>query len=75
MCPSTAERGSLAWVGVRLLLTGSGPVMCGLVGPPVLLAITTLSIGHVLGYALMYGLSLRAAKTSDDQHRRTRGEQ
>ncbi len=65
---------SLVWAGVRLLLTGSGPMVCGLVGAPVLLAITTLSIGHVLGYALMYGLSLRAAKTSDDQHRRSRGE-
>ena len=66
---------SLAWAGVRLVLTASGPLVCGLIGAPALFAIAALSIGHVLGYALMYGLCLRAAKASDDQHRRSRGEQ
>jgi O-antigen/teichoic acid export membrane protein len=61
---------SLAWAGARLVLTVSGPVVCGLAGAPVLLAIATLAIGHVLGYALMYALCLRAARASDDQHRR-----
>jgi O-antigen/teichoic acid export membrane protein len=61
---------SLAWAGVRLLLTTSGPLACGLLGAPILLAIAALSIGHVLGYALMYILCLRAAKASDaKQHR------
>ena len=61
---------SLAWAGARLLLTASGPVACGLAGAPVLVAIGSLAIGHVLGYAVLYGLCLRAAKASDDQHRR-----
>lgn len=65
---------SLAWAGARLLLTASGPVVCGLTGAPVLVAIASLAIGHVLGYAIMYGLCLRAAKASDDQHRRGREE-
>jgi O-antigen/teichoic acid export membrane protein len=62
---------SLAWAGVRLVLTTTGPLVCGLVGAPVLLAVATLSLGHVLGYALMYVLCLRAAKASDAQQRRS----
>jgi O-antigen/teichoic acid export membrane protein len=65
---------SLAWAGARLLLTVSGPMVCGLIGAPVLVAIASLSIGHILGYAIMYGLCLRAAQASDDQHRRAREE-
>ena len=40
----------------------------------ILVAIASLSIGHILGYAIMYGLCLRAAQASDDQHRRAREE-
>lgn len=64
---------SLTWAGVRLLLTATGPAVCGLVGAPALLAIVALSIGHVVSYALMYVLCLRVAKAADDQYRRRRG--
>jgi O-antigen/teichoic acid export membrane protein len=64
---------SLAWAGVRLALTATGPAVCGLLGAPILLAIAALSIGHVVSYALMYFLCLRAARTSDEQYRRSRG--
>lgn len=59
---------SLAWASARLLLTVGGPLACGLVGAPVQLAIALLSVGHVLSYALLYVLSLRAAAASDDRH-------
>ena len=49
-------------------------MVCGLTGAPVLVAVASLSIGHVLGYAILYGLCVRAAKASDDQHRRGREE-
>jgi O-antigen/teichoic acid export membrane protein len=66
---------ALTWAGVRLLLTVSGPLVCGLIGAPVLVAIAGLCIGHVLSYTLLYGLSLRAARAADDQHRsRERGQ-
>ncbi len=64
---------SLAWAGVRLLVTAGGPAVCGLMGAPILVAIVALSIGHVLSYALMFGLNLRAARASDDQYRRGQG--
>ncbi len=64
---------SLAWAGGRLLLTASGPAVCGLMGAPVLHAIVALAVGHVVSYLLMYGMCLRAAKASDDQYRRGRG--
>jgi O-antigen/teichoic acid export membrane protein len=63
---------SLAWAAVRLLLTVSGPLVCGLTGAPVLLAVIAMAVGHVLGWVLMYGLCLRAARASDDRHRRDR---
>ncbi len=63
---------ALAWAGVRLLLTATGPLVCGLLGAPILLAVATLSAGHVLGYGLMYVLCLRAAKASDAQKRESR---
>lgn len=64
---------SLAWAGMRLVATGSGPLVCGLVGAPVLVAIMTLAVGHVLSYALMYHLNLRAAIASDHLHRPGQG--
>ena len=63
---------SLAWGGIRLVLTVSAVLLCGVLGAPVLVAITALSVAHVLGYALMYVLCLRAARASDDLHRRRR---
>jgi O-antigen/teichoic acid export membrane protein len=63
---------SLAWASARLLLTVGGPLACGLIGAPVQLAIAILSVGHVLSYALLYVLSLRAAAASDDRHRHGR---
>jgi O-antigen/teichoic acid export membrane protein len=62
---------SLAWAGVRLLLTASGPLVCGLLGAPILYAVAALSVGHVLGYGLMYVLCLRAAKASDARRQRS----
>lgn len=63
---------ALGWAGVRLALTATGPLVCGLLGAPILLAIAALSAGHVLGYGLMYVLCLRAAKASDAQKRASR---
>lgn len=63
---------SLAWGGIRLVLTVSSVLLCGALGAPVLVAITALSISHILGYALMYTLCLRAARASDDLHDRRR---
>ncbi len=60
----------LGWGAIRLALTAGGPAVCGLTGAPVLLAVATLSIGHVLSYLLMYGLCVRAARISDDEFRR-----
>jgi O-antigen/teichoic acid export membrane protein len=63
---------SLTWACVRLVLTVSGPAVCGLVGAPVVLAVASLSVGHVISYALMYVFSVRAAKASDEQYRHRR---
>ena len=51
---------SLAWGGIRLVRTVSAVLLCGVLGAPVLVAITALSVSHVLGWALMYSLCLRA---------------
>jgi O-antigen/teichoic acid export membrane protein len=64
---------SLGWAGGRLLLTVSGPMVCGLIGAPALVAVLALSIGHVVSYALMYAICLRAAKAADDRFRRSEG--
>jgi O-antigen/teichoic acid export membrane protein len=63
---------SLAWAAMRLVLTVSGPAVCGVMGAPVVVAIAALSIGHVLSYLLMYVLSLRAARAADDHYLRAR---
>lgn len=63
---------SLAWAAMRLVLTVSGPAVCGVMGAPVVVAIAALSIGHVVSYLLMYVLSLRAARAADDQYLRAR---
>lgn len=60
---------SLVWTGVRLVLTVGGPMVCGVIGAPVLVAVAALSVGHVLSYALLYGLCRRSARAWDDQHR------
>jgi len=63
---------SLAWAAMRLVLTASGPAVCGAMGAPVVVAIAALSIGHVVSYLLMYVLSLRAARAADDHYLRAR---
>jgi O-antigen/teichoic acid export membrane protein len=64
---------SLGWAATRLVLTVGGPAVCGMMGAPVAVAIAALSIAHVVSYALMYGLCLRAAKAADDRYRRRLG--
>lgn len=59
----------LAWGIARLLLTAGGPVVCGLLGAPISVAIVALSVGHVLSYLLLYGLCVRAADSADRNQR------
>jgi O-antigen/teichoic acid export membrane protein len=62
----------LAWAGTRLVLTSAGPLTCGLLGAPVLVAIAALSIGHIVGWILMYRLCVQSARAADDEYRRRR---
>ena len=55
----------LVWGCLRLVLTAGGTAVCGLLGEPVQVAVIVLAIGHVLSYALLYGLCLHAADTAD----------
>ena len=59
----------LAWGCVRLLLTAGGTAVCGLLGAPVQVAIVALAAGHVVSYAVLYGLCLHAADAADARHR------
>ena len=59
----------LVWGCFRLLLTAGGTAVCGLLGEPVQVAVIVLAVGHVLSYALLYGLCLHAADAAD-AHRR-----
>jgi O-antigen/teichoic acid export membrane protein len=59
----------LGWVAVRLLLTAGGPAACGLVGAPIGTAVLALALGHVLSYALLYVLCVRAAESADHLRR------
>jgi O-antigen/teichoic acid export membrane protein len=61
----------LVWGCLRLLLTAGGTAVCGLLGEPVQVAIIVLAIGHVVSYALLYGLCLRAADTADAARQRS----
>ena len=55
----------LAWVVFRLLLTVGGPLVCGLTGRPVSLAIAALAVGHLVSYVVLYVLCVRAADSAD----------
>jgi O-antigen/teichoic acid export membrane protein len=55
----------LAWAAVRLLLTAGAPALCGLTGAPIGTAILALSLGHVVSYALLFRLCVRAADAAD----------
>jgi O-antigen/teichoic acid export membrane protein len=55
----------LGWGVVRLLLTVGGPLVCGLVGAPIQIAIIVLAVGHTLSYAALYALCVRAAGRAD----------
>jgi len=57
----------LAWASVRLLLTAGGPAVCGLIGAPIGTAIFALALGHVVSYALLFGLCVRAADAADSR--------
>jgi O-antigen/teichoic acid export membrane protein len=58
----------LGWTALRLMLTTAGPVACGLAGAPVGVAVAVLSAGHVVSYAVLYVLCVRAADASDRSH-------
>jgi O-antigen/teichoic acid export membrane protein len=55
----------LVWGCLRLLLTAGGVAACGLLGEPVQIAIVVLAVGHVVSYAVLYGLCLRAVDAAD----------
>jgi len=55
----------LVWGCLRLLLTAGGVAVCGLLGEPVQIAVVVLAVGHVVSYAVLYGLCLRAVDAAD----------
>jgi O-antigen/teichoic acid export membrane protein len=55
----------LAWDSTRLVLTSGGPIICGLIGASATTAVAVLSISQVASYALLYNLSIKAARASD----------
>ncbi|MGD9531436.1 lipopolysaccharide biosynthesis protein [Pseudonocardia sp.] len=55
----------LGWVVLRLALTAGGPLLCGLLGAPVSVAIAALAAGHVVAYAVLYRFCVKAADASD----------
>jgi O-antigen/teichoic acid export membrane protein len=55
----------LVWDVTRLLLTVGGPLLCGLVGAPLVAAVAVLSVAHVTCYLLLYALSMRSARAAD----------
>jgi O-antigen/teichoic acid export membrane protein len=63
----------LAWDSTRLLLTAGGPLLCGLLGAPVLTAVALLAAAHVASYITLYVLSMRAAHASDRGEIRNHG--
>jgi O-antigen/teichoic acid export membrane protein len=63
----------LTWVIVRLTLTIGAPLVCGLVGAPITLAIILLSLAHVLSYTLLFALTMQASRSADRRARDERG--
>ena len=55
----------LGWGVARLLATAGGPLLCGLLGAPIQLAVIVLAVAHTLSYAVLYGLCVRAADRAD----------
>ncbi len=55
----------LGWVTLRLLLTAGGPLVCGIVGAPIGTAVLALALGHVVSYAVLFALCVRAADAAD----------
>ena len=55
----------LFWDTTRLLLTAGGPVVCSVVGAPLIVAVAVLAGAHVTCYLLLYALSMRSARASD----------
>lgn len=55
----------VAWDAGRLALTVGGPLVCSLVGAPMVTAVACLAVAHVVGYGSMYVLSMHAARESD----------
>jgi O-antigen/teichoic acid export membrane protein len=55
----------LVWGCLRLLLTAGGVAACGLLGEPVQIAVIVLAVGHVVSYAVLFGLCVRAADDAD----------
>lgn len=63
----------LIWDAGRLVLTAGGPIVCAIVGAPIFTAVACLAVAHVIGYALMYVLSIRAARASDAARKEVAG--
>jgi O-antigen/teichoic acid export membrane protein len=55
----------LFWDVTRLLLTAGGPIVCGLLGAPIVVAVAVLACAHIASYLLLYVLSMRSARASD----------
>jgi hypothetical protein len=54
-------------VGIRPAAPPGGPALCALTGAPIDTAILALSLGHVVSYALLFGLCVRAADAADSR--------
>jgi hypothetical protein len=55
----------LAWVALRLVLTAGGLAVCGATGASISTAILALALAHVVSYAVLFGLCVRAADAAD----------
>jgi O-antigen/teichoic acid export membrane protein len=54
----------LAWDATRFVVTVGGAALCGLLGASISVAVAVLAASHVASYALLYGLTMRAAHAS-----------
>ncbi|MBW0101552.1 lipopolysaccharide biosynthesis protein [Pseudonocardia sp. KRD291] len=55
----------LIWDAARLVLTVGGPAVAAASGASIAVAVTVLAVAHVISYALLYVLSMSAARASD----------
>lgn len=55
----------LVWDATRLLLTAGGPALAAACGAPMTVAVAILAASHVVSYAVLYVLTVSAARVSD----------